>query len=176
MSEKLTSSTCRSSGAVWKSRWPSWALVPNKPTVSVNAKQHFNNNKLHILPSDIQPWQSDSDQGGLLQKRWSRVSSLADQAVIRHGITHQSLQQGKLVTQLMCETDKPYMRVVLIYRLLTDYFDKFMLVILVPYCALLDYESFIHVDIIPLLVCKFVCGTHVFLWMEQRSTWLDLTD
>ena len=22
----------RSSGAVWKSRWPSWALVPNKPT------------------------------------------------------------------------------------------------------------------------------------------------
>ena len=31
-----------SSGAVWKSRWPSWALVPNKPTVSVDVKQHFN--------------------------------------------------------------------------------------------------------------------------------------
>ena len=27
-----------------KSRWPSWAPVPNKPTVSVNVKQHFNNN------------------------------------------------------------------------------------------------------------------------------------
>ena len=33
----------RSSGAVWKSmRWPSWAPVPNKPTVSVDVKQHFN--------------------------------------------------------------------------------------------------------------------------------------
>ena len=30
----------RSSGAVWKSRWPSWAPVPNKPTVSVDVKQH----------------------------------------------------------------------------------------------------------------------------------------
>ena len=35
----------QSSGAVWKSRWPSWAPVPNKPTVSVDVKQHFNNNK-----------------------------------------------------------------------------------------------------------------------------------
>ena len=32
----------RSSGAVWKSRWTSWAPVPNKPTVSVDVKQHFN--------------------------------------------------------------------------------------------------------------------------------------
>ena len=30
------------SGAVWKWRWPSWAPVPNKPTVSVDVKQHFN--------------------------------------------------------------------------------------------------------------------------------------
>ena len=30
----------QSSGAVWKSRWPSWAPVPNKPTVSVDVKQH----------------------------------------------------------------------------------------------------------------------------------------
>ena len=36
----------QSSGAVWKSRWPSWAPVPNKPTVSVDVKQHFNNLKL----------------------------------------------------------------------------------------------------------------------------------
>ena len=30
----------QSSGAVWKSRRPSWAPVPNKPTVSVDVKQH----------------------------------------------------------------------------------------------------------------------------------------
>ena len=28
--------------AVWKSRWTSWAPVPNKPTVSVDIKQHVN--------------------------------------------------------------------------------------------------------------------------------------
>ena len=33
----------QSLGAVWKSRWSSWAPVPNKPTVSVDVKQHFNN-------------------------------------------------------------------------------------------------------------------------------------
>ena len=31
----------QSSGAVWKSRWPSWAPVPNKPTVSVDVTQHW---------------------------------------------------------------------------------------------------------------------------------------
>ena len=30
----------RSLGAVWKSRWSSWAPVPNKPMVSVDIKQH----------------------------------------------------------------------------------------------------------------------------------------
>ena len=33
----------QSSGAAWKSKWPSWAPVPNKPTVSVDVKQHFDN-------------------------------------------------------------------------------------------------------------------------------------
>ena len=33
----------QSSGTVWKSRWLSWAHVPNKHTVSVAVKQHFNN-------------------------------------------------------------------------------------------------------------------------------------
>ena len=33
-----------SGAAVWKWRWPSWAPVPNKPTVFVDVKQHFNNN------------------------------------------------------------------------------------------------------------------------------------
>ena len=36
----------QTSGAVWKSRWPSWAPVPNKPTVSVDVKQHFNINQV----------------------------------------------------------------------------------------------------------------------------------
>ena len=31
----------RSPGTVWKSRWPLWAPVPNKPTVSVDVKQHL---------------------------------------------------------------------------------------------------------------------------------------
>ena len=39
-----TAIECHSSGARWKSRWTSWAPVPNKLTVSVDVKQHFNNN------------------------------------------------------------------------------------------------------------------------------------
>ena len=31
----------QSSGAVWVSRWTSWAPIPNKPTVSVDVKQHW---------------------------------------------------------------------------------------------------------------------------------------
>ena len=31
----------QSSGAVWKSKWPSWAPVPNKPTISMDVKQRF---------------------------------------------------------------------------------------------------------------------------------------
>ena len=40
----MTTEVIQRSGAVWKSRWPSCAPVPNKPTVSVDVKQHFNNN------------------------------------------------------------------------------------------------------------------------------------
>ena len=32
----------QSSGAMSKSRWTSWTPDPNKPTVSVDVKQHFN--------------------------------------------------------------------------------------------------------------------------------------
>ena len=47
----------------WKSRWPSWAPVPNKPTVSVDVKQHFKINQtfaqcLHVtvhLPTPAPP-------------------------------------------------------------------------------------------------------------------------
>ena len=37
-----TQAALQSSEAVWKWRWTSWAPVPNKPTVSVDVKQHFN--------------------------------------------------------------------------------------------------------------------------------------
>ena len=33
----------QSSADVWKSRWPSWAPVPNKPRVSLDVKQHSTN-------------------------------------------------------------------------------------------------------------------------------------
>ena len=40
---RLKASLSQSSEAVWKSRWTSWAPVPNKPTVSVDLKQHSTN-------------------------------------------------------------------------------------------------------------------------------------
>ena len=43
----------QSSGAVWKSRWTSWAPDPNKPTVSVDVKQHFNNK---AVAWRVTPW------------------------------------------------------------------------------------------------------------------------
>ena len=33
---------------MWKSRWTSRAPIPNKPTVSVDVKQHFNNNNSNV--------------------------------------------------------------------------------------------------------------------------------
>ena len=36
----------QSSGAVWKSRWPSWAPVPNKPKVSVDVTQNTSANNM----------------------------------------------------------------------------------------------------------------------------------
>ena len=38
-----------SSGAVWKSRWTSWAPVSNKPTVSVDVKQHFSQLQVGLM-------------------------------------------------------------------------------------------------------------------------------
>ena len=40
--QQYSRSQLQSSGAVRKSRWPSWAPVPNKPTVSVDVKQRCN--------------------------------------------------------------------------------------------------------------------------------------
>ena len=46
-----------SSGGVWKSRWPSWAPVPNKPTVSVDVKQHSTNKSESLeLSSCVWKW------------------------------------------------------------------------------------------------------------------------
>ena len=46
-----TSIFVESSGAVRKSRWPSWAPIPNKPSVSVDVKQHsaYLHNPLPLL-------------------------------------------------------------------------------------------------------------------------------
>ena len=60
---QTTDQTFQSSGAVWKSRWPSWAPVPNKPKVSVDVKKHFKINQtfaqcLHVtvhLPTPPPP-------------------------------------------------------------------------------------------------------------------------
>ena len=46
-------SSTQSSGAVWKSRWTSWFPVPNKPTVSVDVKQHFSQLSLFLASEDI---------------------------------------------------------------------------------------------------------------------------
>ena len=44
---KITYTPIRqSSGAVWKSRWPSWAPVPNKPTVSVDVKKRLSSSPI----------------------------------------------------------------------------------------------------------------------------------
>ena len=50
--------SCQSSGAVWKSRWPSWVPVPNKPTVSVDVKRHSTNNlyRWYCVALGIIPW------------------------------------------------------------------------------------------------------------------------
>ena len=37
----------------WKSRWTSWAPVPNKPMVSVNIKQHFNKPLLYLQTPNV---------------------------------------------------------------------------------------------------------------------------
>ena len=55
----------QSPGAVRESRWPTVAPVPNKPTVSVDVKQHFSNSlqtegsmDLHTVPRSM-----DTGQG-----------------------------------------------------------------------------------------------------------------
>ena len=52
----------QSSGAVWKSRWPSWAPVPNKPTVYVHVKQHSTNLDRKMLWGEA--WRRSKDSGG----------------------------------------------------------------------------------------------------------------
>ena len=44
LAQRADTAAAQSSGTVWKPRWTSWAprVPPNKPTVSVDVKQHFN--------------------------------------------------------------------------------------------------------------------------------------
>ena len=46
----------QSSGAVWKSRRPSWAPVPYNPTVSVDLKQHSTNHFRSVWKSRWMSW------------------------------------------------------------------------------------------------------------------------
>ena len=66
---KLHSPQTHNSGAVWKSRWTSWAPVPNKPTISVDVKQHFDSNKNILKFSMSRPgvW----PRGKALGWRWA---------------------------------------------------------------------------------------------------------
>ena len=55
---------------MWNSRWTSWAPIPNKPTVSVDIKQHFNQQKQkctqipwHLLHIYTSSHYSLTDQG-----------------------------------------------------------------------------------------------------------------
>ena len=63
---------CQSSGAVWKSRWPSWAPVPNKPKVSVDVKQHSTNRHRiqhwTFFGADSKHWFTTSFLGGRCRK------------------------------------------------------------------------------------------------------------
>ena len=47
--EKSIKTEGQSSEAALKSRWPSWAPVPNKPTVSVHVKQQSTNRDREML-------------------------------------------------------------------------------------------------------------------------------
>ena len=64
----------QSSGAVWKSRWPSWAPVPNKPRVSVDVKQHSSNRLWVHLSEDgfksIVLWKHTEDNIRLAGDEW----------------------------------------------------------------------------------------------------------
>ena len=68
----------QSLGAVRKSRWPSWAPVPNKPTVSVDVKQHFNNQR---RPES----RRDQEEGGDLDSHEELDNHLRVQARPRRG-------------------------------------------------------------------------------------------
>ena len=63
----------RSSGAVWKSRWPFWVPVPNKPTVSVDVKQH---------PAKTQPKQNKQTDNNKNKKAQDRVHGLVQMTTL----------------------------------------------------------------------------------------------
>ena len=78
---------------VWKSRWTSWAPVPNKPTVSVDVKQHFNNNFTEFLLTTLLHCDSGqvdcSDVNfAMLSYFSSRLTSWIAQCSDRHCLCH----------------------------------------------------------------------------------------
>ena len=64
-------------------RWPSWASVPNEPMVSVDVKQHLNNNKKLFLSEPV--WPSGMVLVRLVSRRTSvriRFGSFSSKVVV----------------------------------------------------------------------------------------------
>ena len=83
----------QSSGGVWKSRWPSWAPVPNKPTVSVDVK----------LATLNQGWQTGSCAISLDNGRWLIVQYClgSTPAVLHDESTPVSLHWARRLVELV---------------------------------------------------------------------------
>ena len=92
----------QSSGAVWKSWWTSWAPVPNKPTVSVDVKQHFNQ---ELQPSTLDFMWGERRRGNDIQVNigghhqfsWRNTTEDGcNTAVIGHETCEESMQTKSL--------------------------------------------------------------------------------
>ena len=78
----------QSSGAALKSRWPSWAPVPNKPTVSVDVKQHFNIVGTLLFGSGY------SERGGKMTDTRKQKAEKASEMPIKHSLFVGNMQVG----------------------------------------------------------------------------------
>ena len=93
----LTDEHLQSSGAVWKSRWTSWAPVPNKPTVSVDVKQHFNDEPSKVpgkikwreveLDLQVGPEEIMSREVELGCESWTSLASSCSSTAVRRTLS-----------------------------------------------------------------------------------------
>ena len=69
------------SAAVWKSRWPSWAPVPNKPTVSADVKQQLN-------------WTKEEEEEAREGAKGETEEEEEEEASEQHGTVQRTRQRG----------------------------------------------------------------------------------